>query len=173
MHAESSGALVRAREVEAAAREETPQAEREAIELALVQVAWRSDDGQQVALIDPLAVDVGPFGTLFASESLCVIHAAQQDIDVLTHAVGAVPARMFDTQIAAGFLGYGTPSLSALLNGEIGVNPGPMMAAADRVTIEITGRGGHGAHAYMAGGPVLVAAHIITAAQSVVSRVVV
>lgn len=98
--------------------------------LALVQVAWRSDEGQQVALIDPLAVDVTGFGKLFASDSLCVIHAAQQDLDVLTHAVGSVPGRMFDTQLAAGFLGYGTPSLVSLLQGEIGVTP----AKGDRLT---------------------------------------
>ena len=54
--------------------------------------------------------------------------------------------------------------------GKIAVRPGPMMAAADRVTISITGRGGHGAHAYLAIDPVVVAAHIITAAQSIVSR---
>ena len=54
--------------------------------------------------------------------------------------------------------------------GTIGINPGPMMAAADRVSIEITGRGGHGAHAYQTVDPVLVAAHIITAVQSIVSR---
>ncbi|MCW5627521.1 MAG: amidohydrolase [Rhodoferax sp.] len=54
--------------------------------------------------------------------------------------------------------------------GTIGVNPGPVMAAADRVTIEVTGRGGHGAHAYATVDPVLVAAHIITAVQSIVSR---
>jgi amidohydrolase len=58
----------------------------------------------------------------------------------------------------------------ALKPGAIGVNAGPMMAAADRVTIEITGKGGHGAHAYLAVDPVLVAAHIITAAQSIVAR---
>jgi hippurate hydrolase len=45
-----------------------------------------------------------------------------------------------------------------------------MMAAADRITIEITGRGGHGAHAYQTVDVVLVAAHIITAVQSIVSR---
>jgi amidohydrolase len=38
------------------------------------------------------------------------------------------------------------------------------------VTIEITGRGGHGAHAYLAVDPVVVAAHIITAVQTIVSR---
>lgn len=91
--------------------------------LALVQVAWRTSQGQQLALVDPLAVDVTPFAKLFASDALCVIHAAQQDLDVLTHAVGSVPAKMFDTQLAAGFVGYGTPSLVSLLQGEIGISP--------------------------------------------------
>jgi ribonuclease D len=91
--------------------------------LALVQLAWRTSQGQQLALIDPLAVDVTSFATLFASDALCVIHAAQQDLDVLTHAVGSVPAKMFDTQLAAGFVGYGTPSLVSLLQGEIGISP--------------------------------------------------
>ena len=98
--------------------------------LALVQVAWQTGAGQQVALVDPLVVDVGSLRALFASEALCVIHAAQQDLDVLTHSVGSVPQRMFDTQLAAGFVGYGTPSLVALLQGEIGVTP----AKGDRLT---------------------------------------
>ena len=54
--------------------------------------------------------------------------------------------------------------------GHIGVNSGPMMAAADRIEITVHGKGGHGAHPYLAVDPVLVAAHIITAAQSLVSR---
>jgi hippurate hydrolase len=45
-----------------------------------------------------------------------------------------------------------------------------MMAASDRVTITIHGKGGHGAHAYLAVDPVVVAAHVITAAQTIVSR---
>lgn len=98
--------------------------------LALVQIAWRSERGQELVLIDPLAVDVAVLGSLFATEALCVIHAAQQDLDVLTHSVGSVPARMFDTQLAAGFVGYGTPSLGALLQGEVGVTP----AKGDRLT---------------------------------------
>lgn len=65
---------------------------------------------------------------------------------------------------------YAMHNWPALEPGMIGTNPGAMMAAADRVTIEIMGRGGHGAHAYLAVDPVLVAAHIITAAQSIVSR---
>ena len=65
---------------------------------------------------------------------------------------------------------YAMHNWPAMRPGTIGINPGPMMAAADRITIEITGKGGHGAHAYLAVDPVLVAAHIITALQSIVSR---
>ena len=65
---------------------------------------------------------------------------------------------------------YAMHNWPAMKPGTIGINDGAMMAAADRVTIEITGKGGHGAHAYLAIDPVLVAAHIITAAQSIVSR---
>jgi len=54
--------------------------------------------------------------------------------------------------------------------GTVGINPGPMMAAADRISIEVSGKGGHGAHPYQTVDPVLVSAHIITALQSIVSR---
>ena len=65
---------------------------------------------------------------------------------------------------------YGMHNWPQMKPGTIGVNPGPMMAAADRITVEITGKGGHGAHPYLAVDPVLVSAHIITAVQSIVSR---
>lgn len=94
--------------------------------LALVQFAWPGG----VALVDPLAVDATSLRRLFASPALAVAHAAQQDLDVLTHAVGAVPERLFDTQVAAGFVGYGTPSLVALVQGELGFAP----AKGDRLT---------------------------------------
>jgi len=87
--------------------------------LALVQLAW--DD--ELVLVDPLAVDITVLRRLFESDAQAVFHAAQQDLDVLTHAVGAIPREFFDTQVAGGFLGYGTPSLVAILNGELGVNP--------------------------------------------------
>jgi ribonuclease D len=88
--------------------------------LALVQLGW--GDGQLV-LVDPLAVDITALRRLFESEVEAVFHAAQQDLDVLTHAVGAVPETFFDTQIAGGFVGYGTPSLVSLLSAEVGVSP--------------------------------------------------
>lgn len=65
---------------------------------------------------------------------------------------------------------YGMHNWPALPPGTIGLNPGPMMAAADRIQIEITGKGGHGAHPYQTVDPVLVAGHIITAVQSIVAR---
>jgi hippurate hydrolase len=65
---------------------------------------------------------------------------------------------------------YAMHNWPAMPPGTIGINSGPMMAAADRITIEITGKGGHGAHAYLTVDPILVAAHIITAVQSIVSR---
>ncbi len=65
---------------------------------------------------------------------------------------------------------FGMHNSPGLRPGVIGVNPGPMMAASDRVTIEITGYGGHGAHPYNTVDPVLVSAHIITAIQSIVAR---
>jgi hippurate hydrolase len=58
----------------------------------------------------------------------------------------------------------------ALPAGRIGITPGPAMAAADRIEITIDGRGGHGAHPHIAVDPVLVAGHMITAVQSIVSR---
>lgn len=54
--------------------------------------------------------------------------------------------------------------------GTIGLNSGPMMAAADRVEITVSGKGGHGAHPHLIVDPVLAAAHIVTAAQSIVAR---
>ena len=94
--------------------------------LALVQIAA----GDDIVLIDPLACDLTPLRTLFDSDCLAELHAAQQDLDVLTHAVGAVPRRMYDTQLAAGFLGYSTPSLVSLLQSELKVSA----AKGDRLT---------------------------------------
>jgi amidohydrolase len=54
--------------------------------------------------------------------------------------------------------------------GTIGITPGPMMASVDQFEIEIHGRGGHAAAPHQTVDAVLVAAHLITALQSVVSR---
>jgi amidohydrolase len=65
---------------------------------------------------------------------------------------------------------YAMHNWPSLPPGTIGLNSGPMMAAADRFEIMVQGRGGHGAHPYMAIDPILVAGHIVIAAQSLVAR---
>jgi amidohydrolase len=65
---------------------------------------------------------------------------------------------------------YALHNWPALEPGRFGLNTGPMMAAADRVEIIVSGKGGHAAHPHRAVDPVVVAAHIVTAAQTIVAR---
>ncbi len=95
-------------------------------QLALVQIGW----GRQVAIIDPLAVDIGPLRRLLESDVLAVFHAADQDLEVLDLACGAIPKRLFDTQLAAGFVGFSTPSLMTLVERLVGVK----LSKGDRLT---------------------------------------
>ena len=54
--------------------------------------------------------------------------------------------------------------------GQIGLRPGRYMASTDELYLRVKGRGGHGAMPELNLDPVLVAAHIIVAAQQIVSR---
>jgi amidohydrolase len=54
--------------------------------------------------------------------------------------------------------------------GTIAICNGPTMASADKLTITVTGRGGHGAAPHLAVDPVVAAAQIITGLQTLVSR---
>jgi len=54
--------------------------------------------------------------------------------------------------------------------GTLGVKAGPLMAAVDRLRIGVRGRGGHGGTPHRSADPVLAAAHVVSALQSVVSR---
>lgn len=65
---------------------------------------------------------------------------------------------------------YGMHNLPGLDVGRFALRPGPIMAAADRFEIEIQGRGGHAAAPHQTVDPVLVGAHIVTLAQSIVAR---
>ncbi len=80
-------------------------------QLALVQICV----GDSITLIDPTTIDPEILKPLLEGPDLCVLHAAQQDLDVLSQTVGAVPSRILDTQILAGFLGHSQPSLASLL----------------------------------------------------------
>jgi ribonuclease D len=75
-------------------------------QLCLVQVAGP----EEAAAIDALApgLDLAPLLDLMADRSvLKVFHAARQDVEIFFHLSGAVPAPLFDTQVAAMVCGFG------------------------------------------------------------------
>lgn len=71
--------------------------------LCLVQVATHDE----CAVIDPMAIeDLSPLSDLLVRpETVKVFHACSQDMEVLYHTLGVLPTPIFDTQIAAAFLG--------------------------------------------------------------------
>ncbi len=74
--------------------------------LCLIQAAA---DGAE-AIIDPMApgIDLAPFLDLLGDTRVMkVFHAARQDIEIFYELTGAVPAPIFDTQIAAMACGFG------------------------------------------------------------------
>lgn len=110
--------------------------------LALLQLSWRGG----VAVVDPLAVDVAPLERVLRGPGVCVMHAASQDLEILQRVCGTVPSRLFDTQIAAGFVGYSSPGLGPLIHGELGLT----LPKADRLTDWMTRPLGADALAYAA-----------------------
>ena len=71
--------------------------------LCLVQVAT----ADEAVAIDPLLIDdLTPLRKIMLDSRVTkVFHACTQDLEVLLNAFGAVPAPVFDTQLAAAFLG--------------------------------------------------------------------
>ena len=65
---------------------------------------------------------------------------------------------------------YGMHNWPGLPPGEIAVRTGPMMAACDEFEITVEGTGAHGAMPHLGVDPVVAAAQIVTALQSLVSR---
>lgn len=67
---------------------------------------------------------------------------------------------------------YGLHNWPGLPPGKMAVRAGPVMAATDEVQITVRGRGGHGAMPHYSVDPVVAAAHVITALQTIASRTV-
>lgn len=65
---------------------------------------------------------------------------------------------------------YAYHNSSALEPGKVALNYGAMQAAADAFTIVVKGKGGHGSRPNLNRDPVVAAAHIILALQTIVSR---
>ncbi len=84
-------------------------------QLCLVQVAVRDADapeGVRTEVLDPLseerALDVAPLAAVLADPSVeVVVHAGRQDVAILRRTWDTEITGIFDTQVAAGFLGYG------------------------------------------------------------------
>ena len=75
-------------------------------ELCLVQIAGP----EEAAAIDPLSpkLELSPLFRLLADPAvLKVFHAARQDIEIFYQLTGAIPAPLFDTQVAAMVCGFG------------------------------------------------------------------
>jgi ribonuclease D len=69
-------------------------------ELCLIQVVTPGE----LAVVDPQAVDVRPFWQAVASgDRMTVVHAGREELSFMLRAVRAIPSRIFDVQIAAGF----------------------------------------------------------------------
>ena len=94
------------------------------VKLCLVQVA---DDRGRGHLVDPLALPtLEPLGPFFADPGVVkILHAADNDLGYLKRLYGFSVANIFDTAIAARFLGVTSLSLDGLLRDFIGVDPGP------------------------------------------------
>jgi ribonuclease D len=86
--------------------------------------------GDERVVVDALVVDVGPLRALLDSDAVCLMHAASQDLEILERSCGVGPRHLVDTQVAAGFVGYGSPGLGVLLQRRLGVN----LPKADRLT---------------------------------------
>ncbi|MEC8025137.1 MAG: ribonuclease D [Myxococcota bacterium] len=88
--------------------------------LALVQLAT----SHRIALIDPKTnVDLTPlFDTLSDPSGCPILHASAQDLELIWILSGALPANLFDTQLAAAFVGLGQQtSYGNLVRNALGV----------------------------------------------------
>ncbi len=73
--------------------------------LGLVQIAA----GDVCSVVDPIEIeDISPLRDLLTSpKSIKVFHAGNQDLALFYEVFGEVPSPVFDTQLAAAFVGYG------------------------------------------------------------------
>ena len=94
------------------------------VKLCLVQIADDRGDGH---LADPLALPtLAPLAPFFADAGVIkILHAADNDLGYLKRLYGFTVENLFDTAIAARFLGVTSLSLDGLLRDFLGVDPGP------------------------------------------------
>jgi ribonuclease D len=74
-------------------------------QLALIQLGWNG----RYALVDPVAFEIGDAlkPLVGDSDAVTVMHSASEDLEALSPLLPHGPRRLFDTQIAAAFVGMG------------------------------------------------------------------
>jgi ribonuclease D len=89
-------------------------------QLCLVQLS----SGEEMAALDPFEVDLSPLGEVLADASVVkLFHAAENDLPLLADATGGTIRNVFDTQIAAAFVGHGAaPAYTVLVERVCGVS---------------------------------------------------
>jgi ribonuclease D len=89
--------------------------------LCLVQVVV----GERIEILDPLGdIDPAPLAAVLADPEIeVVLHAGRQDVALLKRTWSTEVANVFDTQVAAGFAGYGAQSgYDSLVRSLLGVS---------------------------------------------------
>src|SRR3954449_9018251 len=89
--------------------------------LCLVQIVV----GDRIEILDPLAdLDASPLAEALADPAIeVVLHAGRQDVALLKRSWNTEIANIFDTQVAAGFAGYGAQSgYDSLVRSLLGVS---------------------------------------------------
>ena len=88
-------------------------------QVCLIQIAA----GEDIFLLDPLAVsDLSALGSLLANPSITIVaHGSDYDVRCLHRDYGFTVRSLFDTELAARFLGIPRTNLSSVLEGILGV----------------------------------------------------
>ncbi len=100
-------------------------------ELLLIQIA---DDQEDPIAVDPLAVsNLAPLRRIMEDESITkVFHSARNDVSILRRELDCEIRQVFDTQIAAAFVGYGEQiSLAKLVEKLCGNNSQSSFSLSD------------------------------------------
>src|SRR5258708_23417033 len=98
--------------------------------LCLAQLAGadpEAPDGVRTEILDPIEgdLDAGPVARVLADPAVeIVVHAGRQDVAILKRTWQTDIQNVFDTQVAAGFLGYGVQEgYGSLVRKVLGVEP--------------------------------------------------
>ncbi|MGY8869940.1 MAG: ribonuclease D [Pseudomonadales bacterium] len=96
----------------------------------LIQIA----DDQHCYLVDPLSIDdFSPLAEVFTNpDVLKIIHAGSEDLELFYHSLGVLPSPIFDTQLAAAFVGWGfTMGLQRLVEHTLDIQIGKGETTSD------------------------------------------